>query len=200
MEIQSSSIAGGTEYAACMMSLGHQVAELRKDIGDVECGIKESILSQSLSNGQEFCAVNKNISDHAHRNVIEILTNRSALKDVECNFSNKMSDEISIVKAQINSFQRDTDHQFCEVKSLIKDSTAIIMKQLADDKLDEKNDEIAKLRSKNERLEDRFIISQELNGLKTMINSVEQNQRFNSKTVQFGTGNVALPTQTANQG
>ncbi len=95
---------------------------------------------------------------------------------------------------------KETRDEICEVKQLINTNTQLVLKQLYDNKLDEKNDIIAELRTDCKLKDQNILIANELNGLKTLINSVEQNQRFNSKTVQFGTGNLAGTAQTANQG
>ncbi len=84
-----------------------------------------------------------------------------------------------------------------------RDNTRLILDRLYADKLDEKNEVIESLR--HERYADRHahqiaLQNYELASLKQMINSVEQTQRFSSKTVQFGTGNLAGTAQTANQG
>ncbi len=44
------------------------------------------------------------------------------------------------------------------------------------------------------------LASADIASLKNMVNSVDQNQKFSSKIVQFGNGDYAKPTQTANQG
>lgn len=197
MEIQTNSYAG---EAACLMALSTQINDIGLQVGKVECGVKESILSQSLAMGTEFCGINKNIADHSHRNVIEILANRAATKEAECNVIKHVDMETDLIKLQLNNFQTNVAKELCEVKCLIKDSAQAILKQLSDDKLDEKNDEIAELRACKNRLEDRLIIGNEISAIKNMVNSIEQTQRFSSKTVQFGAGNVATPVQTANQG
>lgn len=203
-------------------TIANQVSDLRRDVGETEASLKDTIHVQSLNHSQEFCTVNKNIGDSEARtsnhlaNMERDLQNRIFESQKEALMANKdltvrimseskdtnknIVDESRFTNKNIDDFKSETCENFCEVKTLIKDSTQTILKQLYDDKLDEKNSVIAELRAENRAKDRDLILANELNGLKTLINSVDQNQRFYSKTVQFGAGNVALPVQTANQG
>lgn len=215
-----------------------QVAELRRDVAKAESDIRQSILTQQVSNSSEFCAINKHVSDESRSNMEEILENRAAIKDAACmidksvlenrselkdvrfqlhdNIRNvgdevketrwklgeKMNREFDVVKERLIGFERSVDKEFCHVKTLIKDGTQIVLNQLASDKLDEKNDEIAELRAKlshKDLSHNNQIVNYELASLKSMINSIEQKQTFSSKTSVFGQGNLTGTAQTANQ-
>ncbi len=82
-------------------------------------------------------------------------------------------------------------------------NTERILSQMSANKYDALKDELdeTRLECRTRDHAHAFALqNQEIASLKQMIGSVEQTQRFSSKTVQFGAGNVAIPTQTANQG
>lgn len=203
----------GSDYGLYCMSLAHQIAELRREIGETECGIKEDIHAQSLAHSNEFCNVNKNVTDNAHRNVIETLTNRSVLEGVKCDLdksiletrsilAEKVDRETDVIKERLNGFERQVAESFCTVRGEIKDSERRILDRLTSDKLDEKNETIDRLRHENRHNDIRFMvqgIGNEVGNLKQMFNSFEQNQYAKSVIKQSGVGNAAIPIMPVTQ-
>lgn len=205
------------------------ICDLRRDVAKSESDIKTAILQQSLSNSQEFCAVNKSVHD-AECNIVKNAADISqrdsiALAAIERDLQNRLHETRQVLtsligdkteriidrfdrdtvdlKNQMRIFEMSASEKFCDIKSQVKDSERRILDQLSANKLDEKNEIIDSLRQ--ERTNDKFayqfgLQNQDISYLKQMINSVDQNQKFSSKVTQFGTGNLATPTQTANQG
>jgi len=106
------------------------------------------------------------------------------------------------IKTDVSDLSKYTADGITNTRLDAQNNTARILHQMGDDKYDNMKDKIDALRERRE--EDRYrhglaLQSQELNSLKQMINSVDQNQQFASKTVQFGTGNTSGTAQTANQ-
>ncbi len=194
------------------------ICDLRRDVAKCEADVKDTIHNQSLAFGAEFCSLGKkvgevectilkNAADIAHRDSLH-------LASVERDLQNRVhesrqvltaliSDKTDNIKDQLRAFEMSASEKFCSVKTEIKDSERRILDRLYADKLDEKNEIIESLR--HERNNDRFnyqfgLQNAEINYMKQMMGSIEQNQRFSSKTVQFGTGNLAGTAQTANQG
>jgi hypothetical protein len=126
----------------------------------------------------------------------EISDNTARLQD-------KTDNHFTDVKNQLRYFETSVAKQFCHLETEGLRNTSKILETLAANKYDALKDEVDAIRA--DRYADKYgynfaLQNQELNSLKNMINSVEQNQRFSSKTVQFGTGNLAGTAQTANQG
>lgn len=173
--------------------LANQLCDMHASIRDVEADLKESIHAVSIAMGAEFCATNKNVSDNAHRLDKSILEGRQIICE-------KIDRETDCIKSEVRQFERQTAENFCSLRTELKDSERRIIDRLTADKLDEKKEIIDELRHGIRYRDQQLLIGNQLNDLKVMMNSIEQNQRFSSKTVQFGTGNVSTPTQTANQG
>ena len=176
------------------------ICDLRRDVAKSEADIKEAVgrgFCETLKSiGDAECAISKNAMDIAHRSTIH-------LNSVERDIQNRVLENRQVFTAELNQLERSLSEKLCDIKSDGRENTRLILDRLTQDKLDEKNEIIDSLR--HERAHDKYahlfaLQNQELSSLKQMINSVEQTQRFSSKTVQFGAGNVAIPTQTANQG
>jgi len=194
-----------------------------------EADIKEAIMSGQQRLFQEFCLTNKNIGDGFCSTLkaigdseCSIIKNESDiaqratihLNSVERDLQNRILENRAIllqdnatktdrVLDRMNEFERSNAEKLCDIKSQIKDSERRILDQMCADKLDEKNSLIAELRAEktcNSYNHQFALQNQHLDYLKQMINSVEQNQKFSSKVVQFGAGNLAGTAQTANQG
>lgn len=168
--------------------IGEAECRILSEVGDAECGILSKV-------GEAECTLLKSQADIAHRNTIH-------LNSVERDLQNRILENRQISTKELNDVERSLSEKLCDIKADAKDNTRLILDRLYADKLDEKNEIIESLR--HERSHDRHahafaLQNQELSYLKQMINSVEQTQKFSSKTVQFGAGNVAIPTQTANQ-
>lgn len=202
METPNSHHGYGHGYANDCMSLAHQIAELRAQVGQTECGIKESILSQSLSMGKDFCDTNKNVSDNAGRGMIEILTNRYTLGqnilESRSVINEKVDREADVIKERLTGFERNVDENFCSIRNEIKDSERRILERLALDKLDEKKEIIDELRHDNRHLKQLNLFSNDISILKSMINSIEQKQEVTNKSIIFGNGSNSTTTKTNN--
>jgi hypothetical protein len=107
------------------------------------------------------------------------------------------------VKNQLRAIELAELGHYGDLKFEGLKNTSAILEKMAGDKYDNMKDKIDALREECERGKwEKAIVGQtyETASLKNMINSVDQNQRFASKTVQFGTGNTSGTAQTANQG
>jgi len=136
--------------------------------------------------------LSKEVSDRA-----EWLSNR-----VE-KASDKSDAQFMNIKDQLRYFETSVAKQFCHLETEGLKNTSKILETLSANKYDALKDEVDAIRA--DRYADKYgfnfaLQNQELNSLKQMIGSVEQTQKFGSKTVQFGTGNLAGTAQTANQG
>lgn len=169
---------------------------LEKSIGDGFCDTAKSIGEVKCEISKSECEILKNAGDIAHRNTI-------ALSSLERNLQKEIALEGDKTRTQLYAFERAAAEEFCKIKTEGLLNTQKILERLSADTLDRKNDRI------NELMHDKThsaythqfaLQNAHLDYLKQSINSIEQNQRFSSKTVQFGAGNVAIPTQTANQG
>jgi hypothetical protein len=176
--------------------LGGYAADNFKNQSDIAASIKDQLTDteRDLQNRlhETRFLLSKEISDKA-----EWLTGR-----VE-KVSDKADAQFTDVKNQLRYFETSVAKQFCHLETEGLKNTSKILETLAANKYDALKDEVDAIRA--DRYADKYgynfaLQNQELAYLKNMIGSVEQNQKFSSKSVQFGTGNVATPTQTANQG
>lgn len=146
---------------------------------------------------------------HENRSYIlkEIGDKSSRTEDIINNNALRVADQSSAqfgdLKNQLRYFEVSTTEKFGRLETEGLKNTSRILETIAANKYDALKDEVDAIRS--DRYADKYgynfaLQNQELNYLKNMIGSVEQNQRFGSKTVQFGTGNTAGTAQTANQG
>lgn len=175
-------------------------AEDAKHIVDILCQGEKAIMHKISDNLAATKDAETRLGD-------KVMGNRFELSQVQSKLIERLDYETDIVKERLNGFERSVDKQFCEVKENIKDSERRILDRLTSDKLDEKNNIIDELR--HERRQSELIFSQkeqqlafsnQLNLINSMLNDLSQNQKFNSKVVQFGAGNLAGTAQTANQG
>lgn len=187
--------------------IADNVSDIRQQIPDVKADVSKHIQmsmlqenNNSRNTDQLIFGSDKAMLEGFGRLFTEIVENRFRTKETEANMLRALDCETDSIKEKMSDFERSVDHQFCAVKGDIKDSERRILDRLSLDKLDEKNDEIARLRAKCDQGQNNLFLANELNGIKSLINSVEQTQRFNSKVVQFGAGNLAGTAQTANQG
>jgi len=201
----------GDAECAIIKEVGDAECAIIKDLGDAEAKIVDRMGTYAQDNF-------KNQSDIAQRNLV-------ALGAVERDLQNRVHENRAILlkeigdkhergvdivnrdfvdlKNQLRWFEKDTAKEFCEVKEQALKNTAKILDTLAQNKYDALKDELDETRA--HRHSDRYahnfaIQNQEISSLKQLLNSVEQNQKFSNKTVQFGQGNLAGTAQTANQG
>lgn len=138
----------------------------------------------------------KEIGDKASRT--EDIINSNALR-----VADQINGQFTDIKNQLRYMETDSIKQFAALEVAGLKNTATVLEVLSANKYDALKDEVDAIRA--DRHSDRFgyqfaLQGQELNYLKQSIGSVENNQRFGSKTVQFGTGNTSGTAQTANQG
>jgi hypothetical protein len=198
--------------------VSHAEGTITTEVNDAECAIIDKM-------GGVAADLNKNLSDIALRQAVALneverdLQNRihesrqiatkelsDATRYLEMKterVSDKSDAQFANAIRQLSSFEISVAKQFgaLEVEGL--KNTSKILETLSANKYDALKDEVDAIRA--DRYADKYgynfaLQNQELNSLKQMINSVEQSQRFGSKTVQFGTGNLAGTAQTANQG
>lgn len=186
--------------------IANGVHQIGRDVPEVKNAIADKVnaaMAQDNANARSMehmvCATERNLAEGQREVLRDVVQNRFEGVQSENRIIRQIDAETDIIKERLTNFERSTDKQFCETNMNIKDSERRILDRLYSDKLDEKNDEIARLRAKCARTEDVLSFSNQNNELKSMINSIAQEQRFSSKTVQFGTGNLAGTAQTANQ-
>jgi hypothetical protein len=202
-------------------SVGDAECSIIKTVGDAECSINKNVdeaesrivdrlgtyaydaakdrsdIAQRYS--AQLNAVERDLQNRVHENR-QVLTKEIA--DKADRTTDLLRGDVIDVKNQLRSFETSAAKSFCDLETQGLKNTTKILEKLAADKYDALKDELDEERSKRhfDRYASNFNLqAQEMNYLKNMLNSVEQNQRFSSKTVQFGAGNVAIPTQTANQ-
>lgn len=207
----------GKSEADIKSALGEGFCGVEKSIGDTRYDIAKSESGIKGEMGRYAGDHFRHRADIAERHLIHLngverdLQNRihetryshtKELGDKTERILDIMSRDFTDVKNQLRETELNSFKQFAHLEAEGIKNTAKVLETLAKDKYDVLRDEL--FLSRQERQGDRLnyqsaLASQDLASIKNMINSVDQNQKFSSKTVQFGTGNVALPTQTANQ-
>lgn len=194
--------AGGNvlagDIAAQVVSLQNS-ADLKGLIQNVESQLQLAMQNQSNDLNAQFNAIQQamctsevNALKASYESTISQLNSTN-------NIMNKIGDETQAVQAQMTAFQVSNDRQFCAVDNKISNSTQLILSQLAADKLDSKNDEIALLRARTNSLETNINFGSQFNMIASQLNNLSQKQDLTNQTIQFGTGNVSTPTATNNQ-
>lgn len=198
-------------HPSILSKLGDAECSIIKEINDAECDLIDRMGTYAQDNF-------KNQSDIAQRQSIALtamerdIQNRlhetrfilsKDIADRTERISDKSDAQFANVKDQLRYFETSVAKQFCHIETEGLKNTSKILETLAANKYDALKDEVDSIRA--DRHSDKYSYSfalqnQELAYLKNMIGSVEQTQRFGSKTVQFGTGNTAGTAQTANQG
>lgn len=200
----------GDGFCSIEKSIGDSECAISKEVGDAECNILRKV-------GDSACEAQKDRSDIAQRqsshlsSVERDLQNR--IHETRFILSKEIGDKndrtidilgagLTDVRNQLRYFETSTAEKFCDLKTQGLLNTQKILDEMAKNKYDALKDELDETRAYRhaDKHAYNFALAQnEINSLKAMVNSVEQTQRFSSKTVQFGAGNVAIPTQTANQ-
>ncbi len=83
--------------------------------------------------------------------------------------------------------------QGCATRELSMANTQAILNQLAADKLDEKNDEIANLRRERDGINQQLLFSTQFNAINSVIANLVNEQKIANKVTQIGAGNTAIP-------
>ena len=166
----------------------------------------KGLTDQSASQALSQAIATKNLTDDAALNLQQMtqferdIQNR--IGDNKWQASKDLADVITDVKNQLRGIELSQVAGVADNKYNSLANTSAILQQMAADKYDVAKDKIDALREKHEDDRHRYglaIQSQELTNIKQMMNSIDQNQQFASKTVQFGAGNSAGTAQTANQ-
>lgn len=174
-------------------------ADLKAEMKDVESGLRETILNQTIGLGEEFRSLDTQIGN-------------AKLDAVKAQFEAKIAslESTQAINNRLTAFEVSTDKQFCHVNShvdaaerrvieRVDSSERRILDKIADNILEEKNDLIAQLRTRNNNLDQTLLFSNQINGLAVALNNISQKQDLTNQTIQFGTGNVATPTANNNQ-
>ncbi len=187
------------------------LADIRKDVGDAkveacktECAIQAAIQVQTNNNEINFRALDNRICETEKSAIVFAKDGIIEALKIESRVSNRLTD-----------LERNVDMQFCEVKSKIETVNTHLTHEL--DKgfaasMLETERKFAHLRE--EDLEEKLDACRRENALAlqnanfgtqfAVVNSAIQNlinqtQHLSNKVVQFGVGNVAVPTNTQNQ-
>lgn len=188
-------------------AVGNHAQHLQNRIGDLEGKITGRITDTLSAVHDAECAITKNDNDIAHRSTIhlnsverdlqnQILGNRAIL-------TKEIGDKTEIVRTQMLSFERENANKFCKLEiDGLKNTQSILdridasERRALKDELDE-----TRLSKYYDKMGYQFgLQNQEITNMKAMINSQEYNQKVTSSIKQFGTGLVAVPTQTSNVG
>ena len=182
-----------------------------KAIGDGTCAVIDKVSQIALA---DF----KDRSDIAQR---QALASNLVERDIQNNLSSgrqflttqihdqadRVDDHASLNFVDLKNQLRQTEEGmllgFADTKYEGLKNTSAILEKMGNDKYDNMKDKIDALREEKEYHRMNYglaLQNQEISSLKQLMNSVEQNQQFASKTVQFGTGNTSGTAQTANQG
>lgn len=103
------------------------------------------------------------------------------------------------IKDQICEFEHHVDHEFCTIRKEISDSTRLVLERLTQDKLDDKNDEIANLRRERDGINQQLLFSNQFNAMNSIIANLSNEQKLTNKIVQLGAGNTAIPVAANTQ-
>jgi hypothetical protein len=208
--------------SAILREVGGAKCDILTKVGDSECNVITEVndAESKIIDRMGTYALNdmKNSSDIAQRQAASLtamerdIQNRlhetrfllsKEISDNTIRTNDKVESQFTDVKNQLRYFETSVGKQLCHLETEGLKNTSKILETLAANKYDALKDEVDAIRA--DRYADKYgynfaLQNQELAYLKNMINSVEQTQRFGSKTVQFGTGNTAGTAQTANQG
>lgn len=209
-------------FTSLEKSIGDVKSTIGIEVGEAECAIIDRMgtyASADIKNASDIAqrqsdALNSFERDlqnrvHETRQILssEISANSARIQDVTLASANRLGDksdaQYADIKNQLRYMETDSIKQFAALEVAGLKNTAAILEVLSANKYDALKDEVDSIRA--DRYADKHsygfaLQNQELTYLKNMIGSVEQTQRFGSKTVQFGTGNTSGTAQTANQG
>lgn len=176
--------------------------------GDDDCCAEKL---QEIMNGKNISDARQEAAEHRAEITEDFRDGLADLKNKICDaekagIESRWEAKFAVSEARndINSKVCEVGHTVreakCEIEDKIQLSTAAILKQLHEDKLDEKNDEIERLRHRNLFHEQNQIFANQFNSINSVLSHIlMQDQKQSSKIVQFGAGNAAVPTNTNNQ-
>ena len=208
----------GTLAGQTLAKIGSSECSVIKEVNDAEMNVIDRLgvyASADIKNQSDIAqrqsaalaAVERDIQNRLHETRFllskEISDKSEGLANKVEKVSDKTDAQFSNLKDQLRYFETSVAKQFCNLETEGLKNTSKILETLAANKYDALKDEVDAIRA--DRYADKYgfnfaLQNQELTYLKQMIGSVEQNQKFGSKTVQFGAGNQAGTAQTANQG
>lgn len=136
-------------------------SDLRGEVKSVESGIRESILTQAIASGEQFRGIGERIGHIA----TDAVKSGLEAKIASLESTNILSNKIGHVETEIQAVK-------CHVDNKIAASTQTILNQLNADKLDQKNEVIEELRSRNRLMEQNLLFGGKLNDIISQLNSV----------------------------
>jgi len=215
-------VATGDGVATLLQKVGAASCDILTKVGETECSVIDKISSVNMADFKDrsdiaqrqaaaLNQVERDLQNRVHENRQIIV---KEIADQTASINGQAKDSYIDIKNQLSALALDQANKFAiaaleQAKSTAMlqlesaKQTASILETLGRDKYDNMKDKIDALREECERgkwLHGLALQNAEITSLKNMVNSVDQNQRFASKTVQFGTGNTAGTAQTANQG
>lgn len=107
------SIGGSTHHSH---NHSDELACIRKDIGDAQSTIKDSIQSLILSNNVEFRHLDNRICENEKESIKNTLENRVKLIEVECRISKEIAERAFANDRQFAEVRKEIGHGFCELK------------------------------------------------------------------------------------
>lgn len=156
------------------------IADLRKETTENRADIIDNLRQVQSDLKGKICDSEKEAMKAGFEAKVSILETRSELQSKVC---------------EVGHTVREAK---CEIEDKIQLSTAAILKQLHEDKLDEKNDIIEQLRHRNLFHEQNQIFANQFNSINSVLSHIlMQDQKQGNKTIQYGLGNVATPTNNA---
>lgn len=153
-----------------------ETGDIKEMVGEIKGELKDAM-------NAEFRGVDSRLFNIAEETIL-------ARKDAEI-AALKATNQI---ENRMTAFEVSTDKQFCGLRAEIGKSTQEILNKLAADKLDEKNDEISRLRAEKAHLTQVNLFSSQLQAIASEV------QNMGTKITQFGAGNVATPVNTNQHG
>lgn len=164
-------------------------ADLKAEIKDVESGLRETILNQTIGLNSEFRGIEGKI-DRAALDAVKYGL-EGQIRDLETKAH--LGEKIGSVETEIQAVK-------CSIDSKIQSSMQSILNQLAFNEESRLKDELALARSKNDKLEISAGIANQFGAINNvLIQLANQQEKLTNQVVQFGTGNVATPVATQNQ-
>lgn len=170
----------GDAIAAKVVALQNS-SDLRDEICEVGSSIQSALQAQTNAQTVQFNSVREGVAAAATEALRANLESRIASLQSTNELSNLIRSE------------------GCQTRELTQVQTQAILNQLAADKLDEKNDEIANLRRERDGISQQLLFSNQFNAMNSVIANLAQEQRATQQSFQFGTGLVNGQSSNTNQ-
>ena len=193
--------------AIALKDLNDKAAGITAKMTDFERDIQNRIHENRFFLTKEIHDQADRVDDHMRQSFYEVNNALAGCKADVCDLAKQSAREFADLRftttQQIADLKYVGAQQYGDLKFEGLKNTSTILEKMGADKYDNMKDKIDALRDEKEFHRGNYNLAlqnAEISSLKNMLNSVEQTQRFGSKTVQFGTGNLAGTAQTANQG